>query len=72
MLRTIKLNFDMMMIQEPSDVSSSHDLWLWSGHELKERLSVSCNVNCFKYDLKIWFIVFNATFSNISAISWRF
>jgi len=26
--------------------------------------------NCF-YDWLIWFLVFNATFSNISAISWR-
>ena len=34
-------------------------------------IKVIPGVVCAKLDWFIWFIVFNATFSNISAISWR-
>ena len=42
-------------------------------HKLKRRLNSDGNMETIKinYKEKIWFIVFNATFSNISAISWQ-
>jgi hypothetical protein len=42
----------------------------WSFLNLVQNISRSVIMNLRDYDL-IWFIVFNATFSNIPAISWR-
>ena len=41
-------------------------------HKLKRGLNSDGNMETIKINSKekIWFIVFNATFSNISAISW--
>ena len=77
--RQLALNYPCTGVQYSADSPLGtmwHQLWLFvnlfllrnTAHLIKTSIS---HRFLYKQDWLIWFIVFNATFSNISAISWQ-